>query len=375
MKKIALIAFLVAAIGTSSMAQLRKTTFTFPDTEGYHVLKGDFHQHTIFSDGQVWPTTRVEEAYEEDLDIICLTEHIEHRPHLNELTSKDHNHSFELAKAAALKYGILMFQSSEITRGMPPGHLNVIDIQDANKFERFVNLKNTRDTTLVTEALAEAKKQGGFIFWNHTAYPTINNKSTWHPIHEDLKNKGLMMGIEIVNGERYEPTAFQWCLDYNLTIFSNSDVHSTMAQKRSADEFKVLTLVIAKEKNKASVMEALKAHRTIALWNNSLMGRSEHVEPLVRSSVTFRLSNINDKNGLFEMVNQAGIPFVFEFLNVTKNLSIRDDVPCSVHANSVTSLSAFVDSIPDNEIKVRVLNVFVAPGKCLETSIPVILNR
>lgn len=372
MKRILLFSFFCAALAFSCFAQLRKQTLTFPMTNGFLVLKGDFHQHTIFSDGRVWPTIRVEEAYEEDLDIICLTEHIEYRPHLNELTSKNHNISFELAKETADRYGILMLQSAEITRGMPPGHLNVVNIQDANAFERFVNLESTRDTAKVTEALAEAKKQGGFIFWNHTAYPTLDNKSTWHPIHEDLKNKGLMMGIEVVNGERYEPAAFQWCLDYNLTILSNSDVHSTMAQKRSADEFKVMTLVLAKEKSKASVMEALKEHRTIALWNNSLMGRKEHVEPLVKSAVSFRLSNLNNKKGLFEMVNQAGIPFVFEFLEVGKNLSIRDDVPCSVQANGKTALNASVESVPANEIKVRVLNVFVSPGKCLETSIPVI---
>jgi 3',5'-nucleoside bisphosphate phosphatase len=374
MKKISLIA-LGCLLVVSSNAQFRKQPFTFPDADGYKVLKGDFHQHTVFSDGLVWPTTRVEEAYEEDLDVICLTDHIEYRPHLNDMTSKDHNRSYELAKDAAERYGILLLHSAEVTRAMPPGHLNVIDIQDGNPLEKFVNPNLTRDTAKVVETLEEARRQGGFIFWNHTAYPTTDNKSTWHPIHEVLKNKGLMMGIEVVNGERYEPTAFGWCLKYNLTIFANTDVHSTMAQKRSADEFKVMTLVLAKDRSKTSVMEALRAHRTVALWNNRLIGRAEHVEPIVRASIVFRLRNIKGDQGLFEIDNKSGLPFTFEFLNLPEDLGVRDDVPVSVHAYGVSGMKAYVGKVIPSIVRVRVLNTSISPDKCLETSIPLIIEK
>jgi len=218
MKKSSLIIFLLSVITLITNGQLRKDVLYFPDAGEYKVLKGDFHQHTVFSDGLVWPTTRVEEAYEEDIDVICLTEHIEYRPHLNEFTSKDHNHSTDLAKNAAERYNIILMRSTKITRAMAPGHLNAIDIKDANEFGKFVNPANSKDASSIVETLTAAKNQGGFIFWNHTAFPTKDNKSTWHPEHEELRNKGLMMGIQIVNGERYEPIAFQWCLDYNMTI-------------------------------------------------------------------------------------------------------------------------------------------------------------
>ena len=117
--------------------QLRKQQFSFPNAGEYMVLKADFHQHTVFSDGQVWPTVRVVEAYEEDLDIIALSEHIEYRPHLNEFISHDHNHSFDLAQEEAKRYGVLLIRSAEVTRAMAPGHLNVIDIKDANPLENL----------------------------------------------------------------------------------------------------------------------------------------------------------------------------------------------------------------------------------------------
>ena len=63
----------------ASFSQMHKKNYPFPDAGEYKVLKCDFHQHTVFSDGQVWPKTRVVEAWEEDLDAIALTEHIEHK--------------------------------------------------------------------------------------------------------------------------------------------------------------------------------------------------------------------------------------------------------------------------------------------------------
>ena len=46
-----------------------------PEIDGYLTLKGDFHMHTVFSDGSVWPDTRVEEAWSDGLDAIAITDH------------------------------------------------------------------------------------------------------------------------------------------------------------------------------------------------------------------------------------------------------------------------------------------------------------
>ena len=41
----------------------------FPDIDNHLTLVSDFHSHTAFSDGDVWPTIRVEEADKDQLDI------------------------------------------------------------------------------------------------------------------------------------------------------------------------------------------------------------------------------------------------------------------------------------------------------------------
>ena len=52
-----------------------------PDIAGYETLTGDFHIHTVFSDGKVWPDVRVNEAWRDGLDVIAVTDHLEYRPH------------------------------------------------------------------------------------------------------------------------------------------------------------------------------------------------------------------------------------------------------------------------------------------------------
>lgn len=52
-----------------------RSAVNVPDVPGYLTLKCDFHIHTVFSDGKVWPTVRSEEAWREGLEAIAITEH------------------------------------------------------------------------------------------------------------------------------------------------------------------------------------------------------------------------------------------------------------------------------------------------------------
>ncbi|NND33908.1 MAG: PHP domain-containing protein, partial [Saprospiraceae bacterium] len=95
-------------------------------------LKCDFHIHTVFSDGSVWPNIRVDEALKDGLDAISLTEHLEYQPHGEDIPHPDRNRSFEIAKEQAKAHDLLVIHGVEITRKLPPGHANAIFITDAN---------------------------------------------------------------------------------------------------------------------------------------------------------------------------------------------------------------------------------------------------
>ncbi len=57
-----------------------------PGPAGFQVLTADLHLHSVFSDGEVWPTVHVREAWRDGLDVISLTEHREYRPHARDLS-------------------------------------------------------------------------------------------------------------------------------------------------------------------------------------------------------------------------------------------------------------------------------------------------
>jgi hypothetical protein len=146
----------------------------FPDIIGYKTLKCDFHIHTVFSDGLVWPTVRVDEAWEEGLDAIALTDHIEYQPHKKDIPT-NHNRPFEIALShAEKKKELLLIKGAEITRDTPPGHFNAIFLQD------IVPL----DTNDLRDAVKAAAGQGGFVTWNHPFWKP--EAKGWLDIHTDL---------------------------------------------------------------------------------------------------------------------------------------------------------------------------------------------
>ena len=72
-----LLMFLVSNIN----GQKRKQFFKSP--EGVFYISSDLHIHSVFSDGSVWPTIRVDEAVRDSIDLISLTEHLEYQSHLS----------------------------------------------------------------------------------------------------------------------------------------------------------------------------------------------------------------------------------------------------------------------------------------------------
>lgn len=251
----------------------------FPDIPGYKTLKCDFHQHTVFSDGSVWPDIRVMEALMDGLDAISLTEHLEYQPHKDDIPHPDRNRSYDIAVKEAGTHNLIIVKGSEITRKMPPGHNNAIFLSDPNKL-------------LVDDSIQvfrEAKKQGAFTFWNHPNWTPQrkDGMATLTDVHRLLIREKLLDGIEVVNGQMYSDEALQIALDNNLTIMGTTDIHKLIDW-----DFKVpqgghrpLTLVFAKERTAESIKDALMNRRTVAVYKNLLIGRNEFLVPLIENSL------------------------------------------------------------------------------------------
>lgn len=240
----------------------------FPDLPGYQTVKCDLHMHTVFSDGLVWPTVRVAETWRQGLDVIAITDHIEHQPHKDDVPTK-HNRPYELALDAAKAHGLLLVKAAEITRDTPPGHFNAVFLKDIKSL----------DTKEFLDAIHQANDQGAFVFWNHQGWKG-EEKGRWLEVHTTMFQNKWFQGMEVCNGDSYYPNAHKWCLEKNLTMLGNSDIHDPdLRQTSTSQDHRTMTLVFVKEKTLPSLKEALLAGRTVVWGKDQLIGRKEWLEP------------------------------------------------------------------------------------------------
>lgn len=264
-----------------------------PDFDGYKTLKCDFHIHTVFSDGLVWPSIRVAEAWQEGLDAIAITDHIEYRPK-KDILKGDLNESFRIAQKAGQSIGFIVIKGIEITRQKPLGHLNALFISDAEPMD----VKEPMD------AIDEAIRQQAFIMWNHPGWP--DDKSTLYPVHEKLIKEGKIHGIEVFNCFEYYPISFDWCKDNNLAFLGNTDIHALVNNEYDLkNSFRPMTLVLAQNRTEQGIREALFAKRSIAFFNGELAGKAEHLKGLLKASLQIRI--IDDKQ--IEVSNISDITY------------------------------------------------------------------
>lgn len=323
-----------------------------PDIAGYKTLKGDFHIHTVFSDGLVWPTVRVEEAWREGLDVIAITDHIEYQPHKQDIPTK-HNRSYEIASVRAKELGMLLIRGCEITRQVPPGHFNVLFAEDNNAFD----LKD------LMEVMRTANEKGVFVFWNHPRWRMPDpNVSPWTDVQTELFKKGWFGGIEVVNRDVYYHEAHQWCLEKGLTMFGNSDMHppaETLLDDNS--NHRSMTLVFAKDRTLDAVKESLKNGRTAVWTKNILIGSSEYLEPIFNASVKVGQARCDEKDSVWITVkNSSDIEFTLKGVGQT--------VPADVNlpANSSVILKTKKQGRDDKiNLRYTVTNLLIEPGKGL----------
>ncbi|MDD3956708.1 MAG: Sb-PDE family phosphodiesterase [Proteiniphilum sp.] len=289
-----------------------------PNVGAYQVLKCDFHMHTVFSDGNVWPTVRNQEVWQEGLDAYAITDHIEYTPHKEDVIV-NHNRGYELLKESAAKNNLILLKGNELTRDTPPGHFNALYNSDASEY--IVS----RDTALDKEALMKASAQNAFIFWNHPGWkPGIEGSYEWIPFVDYLYQNKTLHGIEVINGFGIHLKALDWCIDKGLTVMGSTDMHSLVAHEYDLSKeyvHRTMTLVLAKERTAESIREALVAGRTVAWASKILAGKEEHVRALFEACVELMPVHYTEekKNGdkinYYELRNNSDLYFELDLKN------------------------------------------------------------
>ena len=368
------------AIATTASAQnvleqpfardTERTEIIIPKVNGLNVYKSDLHLHTIYSDGDVTPEMRVIEAWQDGLDIIAITDHMEYRRIEREMFKYmkdyiredlrsgkavntnvlktdpdahgllvDFNIAPELAIKKARDYGIFVIKGVEITRSNL-GDYNALFTTDNNKIY---------DPSL-EQTIRNARAQGAFIIHNHPSYDK-NTPNHITPFTNDLYAKGLIDGVEVANHVRIWQYLITHCIAGGYTPCGNSDAHEYVSWKYGhprdfeIPRYRNMTLILAEECTEASLHKALKEGNTIAYCNNNLIGREHLLKALFDASVSFELQRTGSKDHYITVRNNSSLPY---YIQVGGNKYI---------VNAQGALS-FKRSNKEEKAKVTILNMW-----------------
>jgi 3',5'-nucleoside bisphosphate phosphatase len=361
----------------------------FPDTGQYKTVILDPHTHSVFSDGHVWPRIRIGEALRDGLDAIAITEHLEWQPHLADIPHQDRNRSYQEAVAAAGDSELLVIPGSEITRSAPTGHINAIFITDANK---LINVKEVEEPFNARnyyaqagqwpaqEAVKAAADQGAFLFWNHAYWADDfpNGIPVVPDFHLNNIKKGLLHGIEIANGRSYSEETFQIALDHGLTLIGVSDVHNLIDWDYEVHNggHRPVTLVFAKENSSEAVKDALLHQRTVVWFQNMLIGRKVHLEPLLAASLSLDSAFYPEGREVLSVTLSNHSDAVFQLRNISSLTFYTHTDLIEVPAHETIEL--YIKSatkIQHLELEFEVLNALIAPKEVATVKFNKIVNN
>ena len=323
-----------------------------PSVNGLLSIKCDFHIHTVFSDGDVWPTARVKEAWQDGLDAIAITDHTSAIPSKRNVTGGPDS-SYEIARPEAERLGLICIQGTEITRSKPEGgHLNAIFITDAAK---------TLDIP-TEDAVREAVKQGGYIIWNHPGWAI--DSCQMFDVNERLIKSGDIHAVEVFNEAEWYPRALSWSRDLKLAPMAATDIHylTNSFYRVSEKAIRPMTIVLARENTQEAIKEALFARRTIAFFRGMLAGDSRLLTDFFFASVNIQKISTTfdrDRNAFhhYRVTNPYDVPYV---------LQLETGKKVTIHASSEVT---FTMPAEVSELKVNIINLHTCEFETLEVTI------
>jgi 3',5'-nucleoside bisphosphate phosphatase len=284
MKTLKVFLFVISLLFFFLETDAQRKEIVIPDIPGYLSLKGDLHTHTVFSDGYVWPTYRVGEAWRDGLDFLAITDHIEYTPFSADV-KKDLARPFEISEPISSRHGLLLVQGVEITRAMPPGHFNALFLDDPEK----LRLEE------VADVMEEAVRQGAYIFWNHPGWrgQQPDGVVRVYERHREMFERGWVHGVEFGNQNEYYTEVIDIAREHNLALLANSDLHETASDlfiPRTVSH-RPLTIIFCKEKSLTELREAMFEQRMVAWIQHILAGSEQWLKSLLKASLKIEPPN------------------------------------------------------------------------------------
>ena len=267
---IALLALAACSLQAADEAQ----RFDFPNVGPYLVLRGDFHMHTIHSDGKLTTRERVEESKRLGYDTIAITDH-------------GKTVAYRVAKYVGDQLGMVVIRGHE-TGVNKKEHYVVLGVDSAygpTDSHRWAEATG-QETAFYQDQMENVAKHGGLIIWAHPhtglREPTIWGAKQDILVGVELKNDVVGEGwnTEKSHGTSWHPYAFDWAIQHNLAMLACTDAHGKRRDKPA------VTLLFVTERSDKGVLDAIRCRRTVAWFDGMLWGRKELLSQLMGSMVT-----------------------------------------------------------------------------------------
>lgn len=339
-----------------------RTEVVLPEVNGYKVIKADLHVHTIYSDGNLTSSARINEAWQDGLDAIAITDHIEVRPNIDafetylgdNITVKskdkektDMNYSVDGARGTARNLGITLIPGIEITRSpQDVGHFNALFTTDNNLIPDADALQSVRN----------ARKQGAIVQINHPGWARPDND--WTPTAEAALAEGLISGVEVFNSYEFYPEVIAKAVDLGLYVSCGSDLHITSHERYGHyGMFRDMTLILAKDNSLEAIREALESRRTLAYAYGDIAGSEQLLCDFFRAAVSAKVVSADSRgNKRVQITNNSSFPY---------NLSL----PGMTVDYTLDGFTSIIYSTKSSEIPVTVTNMWFGADQHPTTSL------
>ena len=305
----------------------RRTEIVLPQVKGYNIYKGDFHIHTMYSDGRITPAGRVVEAWNDGLDVIAITDHYEGYRNVQKFfkvaapynadgkptkymsafkagaAMLDFNaiHEEAVEMRDKLGYEMVIIKGCEMARNAHIlGHFNCLFLKDINPLY---------DKDLAV-AFDKVHAQGGLVVHNHPAY--VRGTTDKSKEQAALYDAGKIDGIEVINSLSFYPPIVRRSVEENLFMLGCTDAHSeTLRKYGSLGAYRTMTFILAKELTEAAIKDALLKRRTIAYSAGYLVGEEKWLTEFLNAAVDCRLLKVDEKSGTrrFQLTNTTSLTY------------------------------------------------------------------
>ncbi|KAM5353889.1 hypothetical protein ACJ41O_000539 [Fusarium nematophilum] len=201
-------------------------------------LRGDFHVHSIYSDGTYLPEEQVSNAQLQNLDFFYFTEH--------------NSHSGNDAWGVWAPEDMLVGRGMEVTSRY--GHWQAIGIERGQTIE----WRYGPNSTGYAHATEQVRRSGGFVSVNHPYMDCV--ECLWNLDHEYRFNDAMEVWNGYAATDLNEPALALWqtllVKGHRMTAIGGSDTHNPPSMIG-----KPTTYVKARSLSSASIVEGVKRRR------------------------------------------------------------------------------------------------------------------